>query len=472
MKAEKLQFFRRFIILSPLITVLTIIGFLLTIGMIFLGITIYAQLESNRATLGFNFSSVNRPFSQFERELLSLLAVVQTEPEKRDPDALKLNRQVLDSRWEVIFWPSVQEAFSPEIKEATERMTVLWNQMQEQLTALETEPDSPAKQEAVAQTIIELDTLVFQTDVRYQSQRGLLLSQANDTSERLIIALGVVTFFTAGFIVLAAISIRRFVQAQQKVEEKARVALAAEAAALENNRFKDQFLAVMSHELRTPLNAMIGFLGIMQMSGKFDDRNKHMLDRTRANAERLLNLINDILDLSKIESGRMELIPTPVSPIDMAKQWQYQMDVLARQKGVAFHVEVDEKLPVKLLIDEGAITKIAVNLLSNAFKFTEKGEVHLRLKSLGTEWAIEVSDTGIGIPTHMHETIFESFRQVDNSFKRTYGGTGLGLSIIQHLVKAMDGNIRLQSVIGQGTTFTVTLPVQTAQVVSPEVQLA
>jgi signal transduction histidine kinase len=233
----------------------------------------------------------------------------------------------------------------------------------------------------------------------------------------------------------------------------------------ESSRLKDEFLAVMSHELRTPLNAIIGFTGISAMTGRLDDDNFHRNQRVRANAERLLNLINDILDISRIESGRLQLVPAEIRVRDLIEKLRRQMDVLAEQKGLQFKVSIDEALPESIYTDEDAVTKIITNLLSNAFKFTKDGEVALSLVCRPDHWIIEARDTGSGIPSHMHEVIFEKFRQVDSSAKREFGGSGLGLSIVRHLVDALDGTIKVSSDVGKGSTFTVTLPL----VVPPQV---
>src|SRR5258708_24997300 len=190
------------------------------------------------------------------------------------------------------------------------------------------------------------------------------------------------------FMFIVAISVYRSNEKRQEVD-----------AVRETIRSKDEFLAVVSHELRTPLNAIIGFLGIMKMSSKLDERNLHMVERARSNATRLLALINDILDVSKIEAGKMELVKIPVRLRTMVERWQSQMRVLAKQKGLEFNVHVDNDLPEKVLIDEDVVTKIATNLLSNAFKFTEKGSVSLNIKrGAPNEWVISVADTGVGIP--------------------------------------------------------------------------
>ncbi len=236
----------------------------------------------------------------------------------------------------------------------------------------------------------------------------------------------------------------------------------AKRQAEENSRLKSEFLSTMSHELRTPLNAIEGFTSIMlsRMGIELNPKAEEMVRRVSANSKRLLHLINDFLDLSRIESGRLELVKAPVSPAALARIWQSQVGVLGEEKGVEFVVTVDAALPPAILGDEDALTKIAINLLGNAFKFTHKGTVSLDLRRANRDWMIVVSDTGIGIPPHAREYIFEEFRQVDGSSKRLYGGTGLGLALVQKLTRAMGGSVTLQSELGRGSTFTITLPLE------------
>lgn len=236
----------------------------------------------------------------------------------------------------------------------------------------------------------------------------------------------------------------------------------AKRIADENSRLKSEFLATMSHELRTPLNAIEGFTSIMLggMGVELSARAEDMVKRVSANSKRLLHLINDFLDLSRIESGRLELVSTPLSPARLAQKWQEEVGILAEEKGIEFDVTISPDLPVMILGDEDALSKVAVNMLSNAFKFTHEGRVALDLQRMGDEWMIVVSDTGIGIPPHAREYIFDEFRQVDGSSKRLYGGTGLGLSLVQKLSRAMGGHVSLESEVGAGSTFTVVLPLQ------------
>lgn len=251
--------------------------------------------------------------------------------------------------------------------------------------------------------------------------------------------------------------------AERKRAEAEREALleresAARREAQEANRLKDLFLATMSHELRTPLNAMIGFQHLMLFSGQLDEDNTHMAERTLANSQRLLGLINNILDLSRIASGRLEIIPVSMSPRQLAKAVYEDLSLQAMEKGLALEIEVDEALPEKITHDEERITQIAINLVNNAIKFTEKGKVHLALKRQDTKFVVEVADSGMGIPPSRQGIIFDDFVQLDSTSTRKYGGAGLGLSIVKRLTILMGGSIRVSSDVGQGSTFTVELP--------------
>jgi len=236
----------------------------------------------------------------------------------------------------------------------------------------------------------------------------------------------------------------------------------ANRLANENARLKSEFLATMSHELRTPMNAIEGFTSLMlNRMGKaeFNDKTERYLEKVNSNSKRLLALINDFLDLSRIESGRVELAHSPFDPKNMIDMWQEDISVLANEKKLKLEVDVSDTLPDTLYGDSESITKIAINLLSNAIKFTEAGTVTLDVTNDENDWKIIVKDTGIGIPPHAQEFIFEEFRQVDQSSKRKYGGTGLGLAIVQRLARLMQGQVTVDSEVGQGSTFTVTLPI-------------
>lgn len=249
----------------------------------------------------------------------------------------------------------------------------------------------------------------------------------------------------------------------ERIETRTQELVRANTAARESARLKSEFISTMSHELRTPLNAMLGFSGILMegMGGQIDGEARHMISRIDANGKRLLALINDILDVAKIEAGRMEIAEVPTSLPLLVDSWVVQNEILAHKKKLDFRLELDPKLPQNILIDKERLTQIAINLLSNAFKFTEEGQVVLCVNHLGEDqFMIQVKDTGIGIPPHALNFIFDEFRQLDGSTRRVYGGTGLGLSIVRNLTRMMGGTISVSSTLGVGSVFTVTLPLK------------
>jgi PAS domain S-box-containing protein len=229
----------------------------------------------------------------------------------------------------------------------------------------------------------------------------------------------------------------------------------------EATRLKSQFLATMSHELRTPLNAIIGYSDIVLagMTGELTAEQRNYQERILANADHLLGLINDILDLSKVEAGRMEMSRRPFSVANWLRDVEFQTRGLAEKKKLSLEVSLDPQLPASILGDAARLKQIAINLLSNAVKFTEEGCVRLDTRKGDADtWTFAVSDTGMGIPLHMQDVIFDEFRQVDGTSRRSHGGTGLGLAIVRKFVMTMGGSVRVNSEMGKGSTFTVTLP--------------
>ncbi len=251
-------------------------------------------------------------------------------------------------------------------------------------------------------------------------------------------------------------------QKNKSLEAQAEELRLAKNEAEESTRLKSEFLATMSHELRTPLNAIEGFASIMLagMGVELSPDAYSMVERISANSARLVELVNDVLDISRIEAGRIEINYEPLVVEDLVKRWDQEIRVVADSKSLEFTHEINPNLPATVLVDQHALNKIVLNLLTNAVKYTETGSIHLSLAQDNADWLIQVKDTGIGITPEAQTYIFEEFRQVDGSSKRRYGGVGLGLSIVQKLVRLLDGQITLKSKLGEGSTFTVRLPLK------------
>jgi signal transduction histidine kinase/CheY-like chemotaxis protein len=227
-------------------------------------------------------------------------------------------------------------------------------------------------------------------------------------------------------------------------------------------RAKSQFLANMSHEIRTPINGINGFLEILAQSELTQKQHQHV-NIIRSSAQTLLAVINDILDFSKIEAG--ELLIDPV-PCDLQAELSYLFETfnkLSDNKGLSFSGEVDSRLPQYVIQDKLRIKQILTNLVNNAIKFTHEGGIKITLELLDQHddeimVRFSIEDSGIGIEQEKLETIFEAFKQSNNSTSRQYGGTGLGLSITKELVELLGGELRVQSVYGEGSCFSFTMP--------------
>jgi signal transduction histidine kinase len=250
----------------------------------------------------------------------------------------------------------------------------------------------------------------------------------------------------------------------RKVDELAQ----ANLALFEMNRLKSDFLATMSHELRTPLNSIIGFSEVLSGSEQLNERQRRYAANIQTSGKMLLGMINDILDLAKIESGKMEVRSEDFSIRDVCEALVGLARPIADRKNIDLQCRLDEAIPL-LRQDSGKLRQILYNLLSNALKFTpEGGRVTLRARVEGRHVVLEVEDTGIGIAEDDREKIFEKFRQAggpgqeDGVLTREHQGTGLGLSIVRELTKLLGGDVRLESTPGQGSTFTIRLPMQLA----------
>jgi signal transduction histidine kinase len=224
------------------------------------------------------------------------------------------------------------------------------------------------------------------------------------------------------------------------------------------SQLKSQFLANMSHEFRTPLNAILGYTAMLLagVSGDMTSAQKQKLQRIESNGRHLLSIINDILDISRIEAGKMPVHFEEFDLQTLVAQLLGEVEPLLQHARLQTMLDLEE--PTAIFSDRQKVKQILLNLLTNAIKFTPHGFVKLSAQHIRREIHIGVHDTGIGIAADDFEKVFEDFRQADSSVTREYGGAGLGLSICRRLAEMLGGRIELQSTLGSGSTFTLVLP--------------
>ncbi len=236
---------------------------------------------------------------------------------------------------------------------------------------------------------------------------------------------------------------------------------AARDQALEASRFKSHLLSRVSHELRTPLGGALGYAELLQVGafGELNDKQREAAQNIVGSARYLDVLISDLLDEAQIESKSIRLHHESFPPAKLLERVGASMSIMARNKQLSFLMELDPELPASIVGDEGRLQQVLYNLIGNAIKYTRKGEVLARFIRVSEDrWAMQVRDTGVGIPEEAREFIFDPFRQVDNSITNENRGAGLGLAITKQLVELMGGTIALESEVGKGSMFTVLLP--------------
>lgn len=252
-------------------------------------------------------------------------------------------------------------------------------------------------------------------------------------------------------------------ESNQKLQREVLERKRAEEEAYKANRTKSEFLANMSHEIRTPMNSIIGFADLLSSLVK-DDKQRYYLESIQSSGRSLLILINDILDLSKIEAGKFKIEYQAVNLRNLVKDIKQVFALKCDEKDLLFHLNIDEQIPEALILSDARLRQIFVNIVGNAIKFTDRGSVSISVKQIAApinqskiNLKIDIVDTGIGIPEEQQDKVFSAFQQREGQDINKYGGTGLGLSISKQLVELMGGKINLKSKAGEGTTFTIYL---------------
>lgn len=293
-----------------------------------------------------------------------------------------------------------------------------------------------------------------------------LVEHLDETQRNIVI--GVSLILAILYIILFVIVHRadRIIRQQYNTLREKEVDLRqARDEALAASKFKSRLLANVSHDMRTPISSIMGYAEMLEVEfyGAVNDKQRQVIRDILRSTGILMDFVSNLLDQARIESGKLELAEKPVSPQALVDDVAAQVNILARAKGITFAAEIADDMPNALVGDRYWLRQIMMNLVSNAIKFTDNGIVRLSLLREDENWLIQVSDTGAGIPEDAHERIFSAFEQGSNGYVGSAQGAGLGLSIVKEMSSLMDGKIDLDSVMGSGTIFTVTLPLHVVE---------
>ncbi len=301
---------------------------------------------------------------------------------------------------------------------------------------------------------------------RYQSQ--LQLEAEKQKNQRTIIWAVI-----GGLLFAVAFAVLLFNRLKLSQQQRKAIALARDKAE-ESERVKEQFLANMSHEIRTPMHAISGMVNILQRNDHPPEQEVY-LNAMQTSTDNLVVILNDVLDLSKIEAGKLDIESIPYNPIKVVEHVAQVLKYKAEEKGLLLKCEIGEDVPDLVMGDPTRLNQILMNLAGNAIKFTEKGSVDILLEKEDAQLVFRVKDTGIGIPADKQQLIFNAFAQANQSTNRFYGGTGLGLNITKQLIELQNGSIELKSELNKGSSFRVKIPLVeaaenaiTAEVVTEE----
>ncbi len=426
-----------------------------------LGGAILRQLDATSETKLRHAADARYALAQLQRETLRLQRRIDLYEINRDRDGTHLQAQLVQSRFNVIRSPVLFNALSPAARASVLELNEEWDELQPAFAYFLNAP-TQARAEALMALLEGMELGINRTNVGFNDVLIEAFQHISRTSNALHTNLLISGGALLGFALLGGGWSAHTLHRQHRLHTQLEAARAAEQAERVSRRLQDDFLAHVSHELRHPLYMVIGQLGITQMDTSLSPELSQRLARMRVSAESLLEQMNNLLDSTRTASGQVDVVETVVAIRPLVSQWHQLVAIPLSTRPLTLEVQIAPDMPDVVQVDSELLTRIVVNLLSNAIKYTAQGTITL---SIGRDlhpgfWLVRVADTGIGIPPEAHQRIFERFARLKPGTHPPQPGSGLGLYIARAYAEAMGGTIMLESVPGQGSTFTLRLPLQ------------
>jgi signal transduction histidine kinase len=423
-----------------------------------LGGAILRHLDATSESRLRNAAEARYMLGQLQRETLRLQRRVSLYAINRDRDGTHLQAQLVQSRFNVIFSPLYFNALNPVARAAVNELREEWAEFQPAFAQFLNEP-TQARAELLTSLLEGLELGVNRASLGFNEVVIGAFRHISSTSDSLHTNLLLSGGMLAGFALIGGVWIVNNARRQGRLRAQLEQARAAEQAERQARRFQDDFLAHVSHELRHPLYMIIGFLGVMCMDDSLPDSVVQRLNRLRAHADALLEQLNNLLDSARTASGRIEVVETRADLLLLISEWRQLISLPLSERPLTLEMQIAPDMPQMVQVDTELLTRVVVNLLLNAIKFTPEGKICLSITRDADPafWQLTVADTGIGIPPDVQTRIFERFFRVRSA---SQPGSGLGLYIVQAHVQAMGGTIAVHSAPGQGSTFQVRLPLR------------